>query len=202
MLIPLTHQSSLDLLRVDPITVLSRSDWGAKPVLEGALRHRIHSITIHHAGVATNRARTTIDKLRGLQAWSQRADKLASGKEKPAWPDIPYHYYIFWDGTITECRPSEWVGDTNTEYNPTGHLLVCLEGNFESEEPTGAQIRSLYRFTEHFAVTFRVPPERIQSHKDYSAQTTCPGQNLAVEIEKIRARWALRLKLAGVPQWK
>lgn len=176
---------------------LSRSDWQAKTPIEPFKTHSISRITIHHAGVATNRARKTIDKLQGLQAWSQRADKLEGGREKPAWPDIPYHYYIFWDGTIAECRPWNIVGDTNTEYDPTGHLLICVEGNFEVEVPTGAQIVSLNRLVQWSAARFGVSADRIESHKDHSKQTACPGKALFPELENLRWRWQLRLNCLG-----
>jgi hypothetical protein len=174
-------------------TMLSRTDWGAQPPKEPYKTHSIKKITIHHAGVATNRGRTFIDKLRGLQAWSQRNDKLEGGREKPAWPDIPYHWYISWDGAVAECRPANIVGDTNTEYDPAGHLLICLEGNFEVEEPTGAQIRSLNFMVQSLASKYGVAPQDIQSHLDFSKQTSCPGKNLYPELAKLRWRWELIL---------
>lgn len=177
--------------------ILTRDSWGAKPPLPFAKTHEIKMITIHHAGVATNSARTNEEKLRALQSWSQREDKLASGKTKPAWPDIPYHYYLFRDGRIYECRPWNLVGDTNTEYDPSGHLLICLEGNFEIEEPSGAQIRSLQKFVEWSASKWQIDAPQIQSHRDYSKQTTCPGPNLDLEIPKIRWRMALLSKCKG-----
>ena len=86
-------------------------------------------------------------KMQNLQAFSQRDDKLASGKFKPAWFDVPYHYYIAVDGRIAEGRELKYVGDTNTEYDPTGHALVVVEGSFNTEEPTKAQIDSLKKMT-------------------------------------------------------
>lgn len=170
---------------------ISRANWGAKPIVPPFKTHQPTRITIHHAGVPTNRNRTFADKLKTLQTFSQREDKLENGKTKPAWSDIPYHWYIDWSGQLAECRDMNVVGDTNTEYDTTGHLLICLEGNFEVEEPTGAQIVMLNRTVFWLAVRFNVIPENIQSHMDFSKQTDCPGKNLYGEIEKIRSRWKL-----------
>ena len=78
-----------------------------------------------------------------LQRFSQTASRLDTGKLKPVWFDIPYHFYIAVDGKIADGRSIKFVGDTNTDYNPTGHALVVLEGNFENEEPSPDQLKSL-----------------------------------------------------------
>jgi len=177
--------------------IMVRSEWGAKPPVRPWKEHQGSRITIHHAGVPTNRNRTFAQMLVALQMFSQRVDQLAGGREKPAWPDIPYHWYIGWQGGIADCRDPKIVGDTNTEYDPSGHLLVCLEGNFESEEPTAAQIRALDEMVTYLVAQYRVHPDLIQSHRDF-ATTSCPGANLYSELPRIRARIALRLRCAGV----
>lgn len=164
--------------------IMARASWGAKPTLSGGVRQVISRITIHHAGVPTNRKRTFVDKLRGLQTFSQRVDKLASGKEKPAWIDIPYHYYIDWRGQIAACRPVEWSGDTNTEYNPKGHLLICLEGEFDTEQPTAAQVRALTELLREERAWRNVGADRILTHRDF-AETSCPGKNLSRQMAEI-----------------
>lgn len=166
--------------------ILTREQWGAKPRLEGAKPHTIDRITIHHTGVKSNPARSLEEKLRGLQAFSQREDKLASGRTKPAWPDIPYHYYISVDGRIGEGREWFFSGDTNTEYDPTGHLLLVVEGEFDQEQPTPAQLASLEALTVYSAFKWRVPADRIEGHRDFSKQTQCPGKALDAHLPKLR----------------
>jgi len=162
--------------------MVTREQWGAKPHLAGAKPHWITHITIHHTGVLSNKERTLEDKLRGLQAFSQRVDKLASGKEKPAWPDIPYHYYIDIHGRLGEGREWWFVGDTNTEYDPTGHLLIVVDGEFETEKVQPAQMKTLEDMVTWCAYRWRVPIVNIQTHKDHSQQTTCPGADLYAKI--------------------
>ncbi len=176
--------------------MLTREQWGAKPPVPPWREHKPFRITIHHAGVGSNHERSLIDKLQGLQAFSQREDKLASGQTKPPWPDIPYHWYIDIHGQIAEARDPSLAGDTNTEYDPAGHLLIVLEGNFEVEEPTAGQIRALDAMVMYLAEKYGVRPEHIGAHKDF-AQTSCPGKNLYPEVAKLRDRWSLALKTRG-----
>jgi hypothetical protein len=165
--------------------IVSRADWGAKPPVLEMRKHEIKLMTIHHTGVAQNFERSLEDKLKGLQAFSQREDKLASGKTKPVWGDIPYHYYISVDGRIGEGREWRYAGDTNTEYDPAGHMLVVVEGSFDTEKPTDAQIKSLKELVLWLCVKHNIPADKIHSHKDY-AQTTCPGENLYSELGTLR----------------
>lgn len=165
--------------------MLSRADWSAKETLPGGRKQLVSHITIHHAGVPTNYKRTFAEVLRGLQTFSQREDKLDNGKTKPAWIDIPYHFYVSWRGEIAQCRPLQWAGDTNTEYDPKGHLLICLEGDFNKEQPTPAALRALRSLVSWARVEYSIPELEIQSHRDF-AQTDCPGKNLYWQLDEIR----------------
>ncbi len=189
--------SCLPRLMQMPPDIVTRSDWGAKPRLAGAMPHEISTVTIHHTGVMSQPARSLEDKLRGLQAFSQRVDKLSSGKEKPAWPDIPYHFYISIDGRIGEGREWQFAGDTNTEYNPAGHLLIVVEGEFDQEVPTKPQLRSLDRLTVWACKNWNVPSRRIAGHKDHSRQTSCPGKALDAYLPVLRTFVRNRIELAG-----
>jgi hypothetical protein len=149
-------------------------------------RHVPTRLTIHHTGTAQNHARTIEQKLSGLQAFSQRDDSLASGRKKPAWADVPYHYYVAVDGAIAEGREWAYVGDTNTEYDPTGHLLVVVEGNFERDTLTTAQRRTVDALVPALTRHFRIKGSTLGAHRDF-AQTLCPGRNLYAEMPRLRA---------------
>ena len=79
----------------------------------------------------------------------------------------------------------QFVGDTNTAYDPTGHLLVVLEGNFEEEQPTELQMKSLRRLVAFMGARHGITPEMIGSHKDF-AETLCPGKHLQELIPGIK----------------
>jgi hypothetical protein len=150
--------------------IITQSNWGSKPIPD-TLSYAIHSInkiTIHHGGVAYPESKNAIEYLSNLQAWSRREKQ---------WPDIPYHYLITPDGIIYEGRADSLAGDTNTSYNPSGHLLICALGNFDEVEISEIQYKRLIELTAYLAQKHRIDFESIKTHKDY-AETDCPGKNL------------------------
>lgn len=165
--------------------LVSRAEWNANPPVAEMKTHEAKFITIHHTATKQKPAVSLEEKLRNLQKFSQNEGTLTGGKKKPAWPDVPYHFYISEDGRIGEGRETRFVGDTNTEYDPTGHLLVTLEGNFEEEEPTEAQMASARRLIRWLAAQNKIPSDKIATHKDY-AKTACPGKNLYDRITELR----------------
>lgn len=167
------------------IQFVSRSAWGAQPPVLPMRAHRIERLTIHHTGTNQNHSRTVSQKLQGLQLFSQRDDSLTSGRRKPAWADVPYHFYVGVDGVVGEGRDWQHAGDTNTAYDPVGHLLVVVEGNFQSDSLTTAQRRTLDLLVPSLARRFSIPAEKLASHRDY-AQTECPGANLYSQLPRFR----------------
>lgn len=165
--------------------IVSRSDWSAKKPVGPGKKHKIQFITIHHTATKQRPDLPIETKLKNLQAFSQREDKLASGKTKPAWFDVPYHYYIGVDGKIAEGREIEYVGDTNTEYDPMGHALIVLEGSFDTDQPNARQLESLKAMVKWLAKKYKVSRDNIKGHKDY-ANTACPGSNLERLLPELR----------------
>jgi hypothetical protein len=165
--------------------IISRKEWGANPPVAAMKEHSFKYITIHHSGTQSKPDKSAFDKIRGLQKFSQHENTLDNGKTKPVWPDIPYHFYIVSSGEILEGRELKYVGDTNTEYDPTGHILICLEGSFQTEQPTEAQMKSLREIVPWLTQKYKVPFDKIGGHKDY-ASTTCPGKNLYDHLDELR----------------
>jgi hypothetical protein len=147
--------------------------------------HTPSRITIHHTAEPQRADLTLEQKMHALQNFSQRPAKLAGGRRKPAWPDVPYHFYIDLRGQIAEGRDIGYAGDTNTDYDPTGHALIVLEGNFEKEQPTPAQLEQLTALLRWLSWRWRVPASEVKGHRDYAA-TACPGKNLESELPRLR----------------
>lgn len=162
-----------------------RAAWGAKAPVLPMREHVPVRLTIHHTGVPQAPQRTPGDKLRALQQFSQREDRLSDGRTKRAWADVPYHFYVTTDGSVVEGREWRYVGDTNTSYDPTGHLLVVVEGNFEVEALTDAQRRTLDVLVPALAHRFDIPGARLAAHRDF-ASTACPGRGLYAELPRFR----------------
>ena len=126
--------------------------------------------------------------LRNLQKWS---------RETKHWLDIPYHYIIDLDGKIYEGRKIDYAGDTNTEYDPTGHALIEVVGNFEEVEPNRQQLRCGGSADGAAgAVSTMWPLDHIASHRDFSTQTVCPGANLYRYVQDGYFRHKVALRLA------
>jgi hypothetical protein len=148
------------------LNVLPRSAWGARPADTTKMeRHTIESMIVHHAG-----DQTTLTGPPRYRAWQD----LHEGR---GWGDLAYHYIIGIDGTVYEGRATGYAGDTATNYDPTGHFLVVVEGNFEVDQPTRAQLDSLVRLLAWASESFDVAPATISGHRDH-ASTSCPGGNL------------------------
>lgn len=155
--------------------ILSVEQWGGTPAIDSlAKKHTITHITLHHQGEPFPKGKDPIQYLRNLQSWSRREKK---------WIDIPYHYIIDLDGKIYEGRNINYAGDTNTEYDPTGHALIEIVGNFEIVEPNQEQLDATANLMTLLAIKYNVPSDSIRAHKDYSSKTVCPGKNLYPYIQ-------------------
>ncbi|VAX27232.1 hypothetical protein MNBD_IGNAVI01-2408 [hydrothermal vent metagenome] len=151
------------------LKVIKRSQWGWVPLTKKKKEAKITKITIHHGGVKFTKDEDPKEALRELQKWS---------REEKGWIDIPYHFVIDLDGNIYEARPINYPGDTNTEYDPTGHALIEVMGNYEVQTLSKKQLDSLINLIAFLAKKFNVPVSEIKTHRDYSKMTVCPGKNI------------------------
>ncbi|MDZ7339485.1 MAG: peptidoglycan recognition protein family protein [candidate division KSB1 bacterium] len=156
------------------LQVVRRADWGWQPLRASTAGHRVTRVTIHHSGEDFTPDREPAQYLRSLQNWS-RSEKH--------WIDVPYHFFIDLEGRIYEGRPINYPGDTNTDYDPRGHGLICVLGNYEHQELTEAQFHALVALTAHLVRIYEVPLANIKGHRDYTDQTVCPGKNLYRHLE-------------------
>jgi hypothetical protein len=173
----LTRALGLEMMkpppRVDPVVAIaSRESWGARTADVSRLTHHtVTRLTVHHAG--TQAGTNGPPQFRGWQNFHI---------DDRGWPDIAYHLLIGMDGTVYEARDPAFRGDTGTTYDTTGHFLVVVEGNFNDERPTDAQIESLTAVLAGASAQFGVSPSTISGHRDHAA-TSCPGTNLASIID-------------------
>lgn len=159
-----------------PPFVLHREAWAAQPPGAGMRLHAIERITIHHTGPpAWYGAPAAPAYLRAIQAFH-------TGPER-RWPDIAYHLLIDLDGAVWQGRPLAFAGDTATAYDPTGHALIALLGDYDLQTPNPAQLDALSAATHWLLDTFSLTLTTIATHRDY-APTACPGRNLYALIRQ------------------
>jgi hypothetical protein len=149
--------------------------------------HTITHVTLHHTGSAEplRTGDDPVQRLRALQAW---------GARERNWWDLPYHYLIDLDGNVYEGRNWRYMGETNTTYNPAGHFLISVIGNYEIQQPRPAQLEAIAEMMAWAIQRFDLPLDRIGGHYDY-AMTSCPGQHLRRYLEdgSLRRRVEARL---------
>lgn len=165
------------------IAAICRDAWGALPVAGSFAAHTIERLTVHHTAALLEENAQAPSHIRQHQRYH-----LERG-----WPDLAYHFIVDAAGNVYEGRPVDAVGDTGTDYDPTGHFLVCCEGNFDEQDVPDAQLASLAAMLAWAAVTRDVAPETIRGHRDWAA-TSCPGDRLHALI----AEGALTEMVAGV----
>ena len=137
--------------------------------------HRITHVTLHHTGSAEplRPHEDPVAKLRGLQSW---------GAAERNWWDVPYHYLLDLDGRVYEGRDWRYMGETNTTYDPGGHFLISMIGNYERQEPSARQLAAIADLMAWAVRKFDVPLDRLGGHYDY-ATTGCPGRHLRKYLE-------------------
>lgn len=150
------------------VKIIPRSAWNANP--PKPFKTQVpERITIHHEGEYFSPDSDAAKFIKKVQVWGM--------SEARNWTDIPYHFLIGLDGKIYEGRNVFTTGETATDYNPQGHLLISCIGNFEEQEFTKVQLDALINLIAYCCEKYGISPETIAAHKDY-AETLCPGKNL------------------------
>ncbi len=154
---------------------VAASDSAGGAAMRLRIPHRITHVTLHHTGDTKplRREDDPVTRLRGLQSW---------GASDRNWWDVPYHYLLDLDGRVFEGRDWHFIGETNTNYNPNGHFLISIIGNYDLQEPTPAQLGSIADMMAWALQTFSLPLESIGGHYQY-ADSGCPGKFLRRYLE-------------------
>jgi hypothetical protein len=173
--------------------IVSHAEWRAKAPGPGMTPQTVTGIILHHTGVQKNRTVSLENKMRNLQSYSQKPAEVSPGRWKPAWPDVPYHFYVDATGRIAEGRDVGFAGDTNTNYNTAGFIQIAVEGDFERETPGAAQLNAVQDLLTWLLLWNGLSAENISVHMDH-AQTDCPGKNFKAALSDLMSR--IRDKLA------
>lgn len=170
-----------------PIRVIPKSGWNAAALSGAGQPHDPQHITIHHTGVEYYGDPEPRQQIKNIQQYHQ---------DHNGYIDIAYHYLIDANGQIYQGRPENLVGATETEYDPSGHLLLCLLGNFQVQKPTLKQLESLAMLAAHLCSQYDIDPDTILGHRDLT-DTKCPGKHLYEQIDdkKLQNRVKEKIRL-------
>ena len=169
---PITAARSLSAFAV------ARDAWDARPPRPGMRPHQIDRITLHHTGPpAWYGAPPASAYLRAIQAFHMGPERR--------WPDIAYHLLIDLDGAVWEGRSLAVAGDTATDYDPAGHALIAVLGDYSVQQPNAEQRDAIVGTVRWLMDTYGVAADTLHGHRDYAA-TACPGDSLAILLDEIR----------------
>ena len=114
------------------------------------------------------------------------------------WTCISYHYVIAKNGDIAQCNTLESNSYT-VGNNRTVTVCICLDGNFEFQQPTIEQLQSLQDLCHELAANHPEFPAGMADiygdnelnyagvgASDGSNPTACPGKNLMPFVIELR----------------
>ncbi len=149
----------------------------------------VRMLVVHHTALTVlGDTRSGIERMRAL--YQYHASNLG-------WGDIGYHYVIDERGNIYEGKHGgAFVVGGHAYCNNVGTIGIALMGNFEVEEPTQAQVKSLQWLSKELATQYNIDLHRgivfhgkeyaspIVDHEDLLS-TLCPGYFLKNVLSQV-----------------
>lgn len=118
----------------------------------------------------------------------QVMQQIMNGHVGQGWPGASYHYYIHRDGAVYQMNKHEWV--TWIDGVNWDAIGVVLNGNFQFDKPTQAQLKSLKELLDELANNhpeFPADQSGVFGHRERKA-TSCPGDNLFPYVKEYREK--------------
>ena len=137
----------------------------------------INRITIHHEGW----------KVVGFDDYAStaaRLDLIRRSHVNRKFADIGYHFIIDRAGRVYEGRSVQYQGAHVRDNNEHNLGIMCL-GNFDQQQPTDAQLRSLAATVALFRKRYNISASRVFTHREI-VSTACPGRNLQSRVASLR----------------
>ena len=189
---------------LDRPAVVSRADWGARPVDVGArnehgyynsftnpegwyvypddLRGSYQTVVIHHSAFYREDGRRTLLEVQRLH------------REDRGWADVGYHFMVDKDGTVYEGRHLSARGAHTQGYN-TGSAGICLLGDFRAESPSSAQWQAVTALTQWLA--YHLQLTHLAGHRQFNGWTVCPGGQVSSQLENLAELAGLQFGIDG-----
>lgn len=170
--------------RLEPLAIVSRSQWGADnpdPRLRLDQESEVfNTVVVHHSAMAPDAG--------------PREIQYAHMRER-GFLDIGYHFVIDRRGRIYEGRNLVAHGAHVRDHN-AGTLGIALLGNYEELQPSPEQTARLKALIR--VLMERYPLTHLAGHGDFlPGKTLCPGKNLAPLLPGLAAELGLRFGAGG-----
>ncbi len=148
----------------------------------------VRKVVVHHTGTDSGENLDSTDKVKAIYQYHT----VTRG-----WGDIGYHYLIGRDGKIYEGRAGgDYVVGGHVYCNNIGTVGIALIGNFQEQEPSLEQLKSLSKLSLYLAQKYKLDltakewfhgseTYNLIGYKDIGA-TACPGLNLYAYLPKLR----------------
>ncbi len=155
--------------------------------------NEINFATIHHSATYPGATTEAQGKMRAQSYDNYHSSKsyALETKGEYGYKWISYHYMVTRDGSVIPLQHAKYVRNHATDnylgsksHNRWG-LAVLLDGNFDVEKPTDAQLESASQLIAKFNHTHRKNVE-IKGHKEQaisSAPTNCPGKYMGISTQ-------------------
>jgi hypothetical protein len=138
-------------------------------------RSRWQGIIVHHSATPKGNA-AFIDRLHKDRGWEGLGYDFVidSGNGAPdGRVEVGWRWKEQREGAHTRV-----TGDYTNFWNE--HTIgICMIGNFEFQEPTEGQYRSLAKLVSFLQDRYSIPTSKIKRHSDVDA-TRCPGRNFSM----------------------
>lgn len=161
---------------------VSRELLGLDAPAPGGEPHTARGLMLHHTAAPTAPAEQAPERFRAH----------ARGHREAGFVDVAYHWGVGVDGTVYQLRDEAIAGETFTDYDPAGWLLVVCEGNFEESQPPQPMLEAVADVFAARASTLGIDPVTLVGHRDLAA-TACPGQHLQAQLGELTGMIQRRL---------
>ena len=129
------------------LQAICKTAWGGREAAGGFTTHAVERMTVHHTAALLDTNRNAPARVRQHQRFHI---------DDRGWPDLAYHFIVDARGHVYEGRPVTAAGDTGTNYDPTGHFLVCAEGDFNRQGIPAAQVATVVDLLAWGSVHFKL----------------------------------------------
>ena len=172
---------------VEPLPVIERDAWKAKPPKQAYEPHVPDRVTQHHSA---GRLPGTLDESLAEVLFIQDFHQNGRG-----WNDIAYHFMVDPEGRIFRGRPVGVVG-SHTLNDNKGNVGICFMGDHHppaNHPVASAELAASVRIGRWLQAGYGVTPASYSGHRDRNpGHTDCPGDILYALLPKVREDWSAR----------